>query len=919
MSNIQDLIQNLIQKLQEVTGNKALPIRFWEGYTKNNTYRFKDVLDKYSAYCSVLNSEQKNIISAIFWKQVEMMGTPIIEAIPGSSDDECAVYFLYPKDELVDGKHVYLQGDYHGYGATDGRQVLTELSDTGIMWRVDNMPKDAIIVYSYIHVEPIYDGIKPVPEGPPFFNQAFEAISSNEVNFTEIPQVPYKDEYSQHISSYPGFGGPECVFRVSDDTSLAHLQVKPVDWPRLLSTEAKSDSGHFKYHATLYSDKEGALHRSNAPVTEKYNDDLFYSSDPTSPYAHFTRDIQVFKPASGQVDNLIVINDGIPYLITGILENFEKMVEEHKLSPNTALVFVHTLPGLKTTLSEEEMKVFNQDPSANLPGMGERLIDYKHGIEQYAVFIENKLLPQLKLNYEINIPDDPSHRIMIGSSLSGTASIYMGLQHSDLFGAVIAQSPSPDNREILSRMPSSKRLETESNIYLSCGKFEHPNYAASNANLEYAKELADKLDIVLHQGAYGHQFIAWNEALEQALPYMLLQKLIQNNHGVGASVAVLDSGDIHTFEAGKLACGEKQHVTPDSVFEAASLSKPVFAYIVLKMVERGEMNLDTPLCHISNKGFGPRELRETPQYQKLTARMILSHQTGLPNWMPEAFQAEPQTQFNYSGLAYCFLCDVIQEISGQSLEQLAKQALERLGIYQSSYFYQPEDVSEEKKRFAVGHNAEGVRDKRSHFPRASEVDAQGHTYPVNPAASLFITAEHYAKFLVACMRDTFIQETMCVSSNNLGGGRDSIGVEAGVSADVLDQLYWGLGVGIQNNSDGSKTLFHWGDCETFRNLATVRLETDGAYQGVVCLTNSENGPGIFRQLAEPIVGNITAIATWLRGRESLNISAESYVTSISNHAECTQSMREQLQAIKSEDVTDATTEDIQKPGPQKMS
>jgi len=59
------------------------------------------------------------------------------------------------------------------------------------MWRVDNMSKDAIVVYSYIHVEPSYDGIKPVPEGPPFFNQAFEAISSNKVNFPEIAQVPY--------------------------------------------------------------------------------------------------------------------------------------------------------------------------------------------------------------------------------------------------------------------------------------------------------------------------------------------------------------------------------------------------------------------------------------------------------------------------------------------------------------------------------------------------------------------------------------------------------------------------------------------------------------------------------------------------------------------------------------------------------
>lgn len=105
-------------------------------------------------------------------------------------------------------------------------------------------------------------------------------------------------------------------------------------------------------------------------------------------------------------------------------------------------------------------------------------------------------------------------------------------------------------------------------------------------------------------------------------------------HVVCASVAVLDNGAIRTVTAGKLIDGEKQDVTPGTVFEAASLSKPVFAYLVLKIVERGELDLDTPLSQISNKGFGPPELQGTPQYLKLTARMILSHQTGLRNWIP---------------------------------------------------------------------------------------------------------------------------------------------------------------------------------------------------------------------------------------------------------------------------------------------
>ena len=62
---------------------------------------------------------------------------------------------------------------------------------------------------------------------------------------------------------------------------------------------------------------------------------------------------------------------------------------------------------------------------------------------------------------------------------------------------------------------------TGRNIYLSCGTFEHPNYAAANANIEYATELSHKLSIPLHTGAHGHEFIAWNEELEQSLPAIL--------------------------------------------------------------------------------------------------------------------------------------------------------------------------------------------------------------------------------------------------------------------------------------------------------------------------------------------------------------------------------------------------------------
>lgn len=521
------IAQKFIEKLQDATGKEPLPKKFLWDYSRDAiTPTFQDFLNKFSDYCKDLpTKEQKDEISKLFWEQVKAIGgTPIIEDSP-DSELNCSVYFLLPKDNLMEStevagtkKDLYLQGDFHGYGATGDKQRVSELPDTGIMCRNYEIPKESILAYQYIQVEPGHRDKQPVPERSPFFEDSTELIPhSTTTYFPEIPQMGAKDEYSTHTSPYPGFDSSGRIFRVSADSEHAHLPGKPINWPGLLSTETPNNTRHFNHHATLYSDQAGDLHRSDAPVTAQYHDDLYFSDKPDSPYANFTRAIQVFKPASGKIDNLIVVNDGIPSLLTGRMDQFEKMVDEKKLSPDTALVFVNTLPGLKKTLSPKAAKLFNKDPSKDLPGMGVRLIDYKHGIDEYTDFIANKLFPQLET--EISIPDDPNHRIMTGASLSGTATVYIGSKRPDLFGAVIAQSPSPDNRAILSKIP--REMLTGRNIYLSCGTFEHPNHAAANANIEYATELSDKLNITLHSGPHGHEYLAWNAELEQSLPALL--------------------------------------------------------------------------------------------------------------------------------------------------------------------------------------------------------------------------------------------------------------------------------------------------------------------------------------------------------------------------------------------------------------
>lgn len=112
-----------------------------------------------------------------------------------------------------------------------------------------------------------------------------------------------------------------------------------------------------------------------------------------------------------------------------------------------------------------------------------------------------------------------------------------------------------------------------------------------------------------------------------------LETMIEQAQIPGVSLAITSpAGDIVTQAAGVTNKATPQAVTDTTVFEAASLSKPVFAYLIIKMAERGELDLDRPL-HEYVSEFGPPEMRASENYKQLTARMILSHQAG---WCNEA-------------------------------------------------------------------------------------------------------------------------------------------------------------------------------------------------------------------------------------------------------------------------------------------
>lgn len=167
------------------------------------------------------------------------------------------------------------------------------------------------------------------------------------------------------------------------------------------------------------------------------------------------------------------------------------------------------------------------------------------------------------------------------------------------------------------------------------------------------------------------------------------------------------------------------HPNHETIFQAASVSKVVFSYIVLRLVDRGLLDLDKPLYKYVGRqpeerfcnAFETRaENRENIRRAKmLTARIILHHRTGLPNWAsgkgprskrPLIFKCEPGERYTYSGEGIAYLQRVVEHITGKSLEELAREEVfEPLGMENTSYRWLPQY----EELAAYGYDKEGVR------------------------------------------------------------------------------------------------------------------------------------------------------------------------------------------------------------------
>ena len=354
-----------------------------------------------------------------------------------------------------------------------------------------------------------------------------------------------------------------------------------------------------------------------------------------------------------------------------------------------------------------------------------------------------------------------------------------------------------------------------------------------------------------------------------------LPRLLELASVPGLALAVVDGRRVWRRGFGEAIEDPARPVSEETVFEAASLGKPVFAYAVMRLVDAGSIDLDRPLYD-----YLPIPDANNSRMKRVTARHVLSHTTGLPNWrsQPSAMEptSDPGTAFSYSGEGYFYLQRVVEALSNKPFGRLMReQVLDPLGMKQSSYVWQPEFDT----RMAAGYDGQEKRlDVQSAIGRMTQaiagewgkplnewryedsaravqlVNPQWPVLPLymvpNAAASLLTTVGDYAKFL-----------TQIVAPSDGGSALSAAARRTMLKPEIRlnSALQWGLGWGIQRDEHG-EVLWHWGANNSFRNFVIADTVNGRA---IVVLTNSENGPRIYERVIVAVTGHDHPAFLWI--------------------------------------------------------
>ncbi len=345
-----------------------------------------------------------------------------------------------------------------------------------------------------------------------------------------------------------------------------------------------------------------------------------------------------------------------------------------------------------------------------------------------------------------------------------------------------------------------------------------------------------------------------------------IQELVDSAHVHGLAVAVFNHNQTmyeHAFGVKSMAT--KVPLRMDTEIYGASLSKAVFAVLVLKLVEEGQLTLDEPLQHYLSQpiyAYKPQTrwhdnyaaLRTDTLYARITARMCLNHTTGFPNWRWDEkdqklrVRFRPGSRYSYSGEGLVYLQVVLEKKLDRPLEDLMQEKIFRpLGMENSSYHWLPKFEA----NYCFGHDTAGkvLEKDKDNEPRS--------------ASTLETTPADYARFMAAVLQrkllrpeswqEIFRTQVRVRSVQQMGPlSRKDSTLNDGI------RLGYGLGWGVLQSPYGPGA-FKEGHGDGFQHYSIV-FPQQGI--GVLLMSNSDNAESAFPELLHLTIADRFTPTAW---------------------------------------------------------
>jgi CubicO group peptidase (beta-lactamase class C family) len=356
-----------------------------------------------------------------------------------------------------------------------------------------------------------------------------------------------------------------------------------------------------------------------------------------------------------------------------------------------------------------------------------------------------------------------------------------------------------------------------------------------------------------------------------------VKQMMARTHAKGLAIALIDHGKVGYVQAYGIRNAKGEPLTTDTVMYGASITKMVFSYHVLQLVDQGRLKLDTPIkddlekplieygSHSDDqflKKYGPyTDLAGDPRWKKITPRMALTHSTGFNNfWFIEPDQKlrihfDPGTHFSYSGEGLSLLQFAIEhgrksQGLGIDMDDMTTATFTRLGMTRTRLMWRPDFAS---------NLADGWNDKGQPLPHDERSN-------VRVAGSMDTTITDLAKFVAALVRGNGLsaasRREMTKRQLKITTAHEfpTLAPDAPVAQQRKD-LYAGLGVAVFDGPQGHGFNKGGHNEQTANNVVCL----EKGQRCVVILSNDVRAEAGFADLVKFILGDTGVPFEWEYG------------------------------------------------------